>query len=269
MIRYKCGRCGAHLESPDAMAGRKDRCPGCGHACLVPLSKAQRRQSNSDSTSPQWMLPILGTIVIRSLGNIAVAVLIVFGVLLAWESFGYDYYAYAMIVLATGIATSLAFSSGHIIPGIAAVVLSIMVIVESLVDAPVPARPYIPFALAVAALACFLAVGFAHRSVPRTNARKKVTSVGRNTRAEDDVRNKMQRLSRILVGAAFGALVGGIIGPDLPVAAEAGGLIKPSDPAEFLRVCGLLQSAQYRILHAIVGLLLGALISHSLGRDSR
>ena len=41
------------------------------------------------------------------------------------------------------------------------------------------------------------------------------------------------------------------------------------NPAEFLRVCGLLQSAQYRILHAIVGLLLGALISHSLGRDSR
>ena len=40
MIRYKCGTCGARLENPDDMAGRKDRCPGCGTPHTVPLTKA-------------------------------------------------------------------------------------------------------------------------------------------------------------------------------------------------------------------------------------
>lgn len=44
MIRYKCSKCGARLESPDEIGGRQDQCPLCGQVCQVPLSKAQQVQ---------------------------------------------------------------------------------------------------------------------------------------------------------------------------------------------------------------------------------
>ena len=36
MIRYKCGKCGAMLESPNSMKGHRETCPSCGQACIVP-----------------------------------------------------------------------------------------------------------------------------------------------------------------------------------------------------------------------------------------
>ena len=43
MIQYKCENCGAKLESPAELGGGEDQCPGCGAACQVPLSKAQKK----------------------------------------------------------------------------------------------------------------------------------------------------------------------------------------------------------------------------------
>jgi len=42
MVRYKCWRCGAKLESDDTVGGGKDQCPGCGALCDVPMSKIQK-----------------------------------------------------------------------------------------------------------------------------------------------------------------------------------------------------------------------------------
>ncbi|HOD80019.1 MAG TPA: hypothetical protein PKG77_01285 [Phycisphaerae bacterium] len=39
MIRYKCERCRATLESPPSMAGQQDQCPLCKHVCTVPQRK--------------------------------------------------------------------------------------------------------------------------------------------------------------------------------------------------------------------------------------
>lgn len=39
MIRYKCPKCRATLESPRSMAGQPDRCPMCGQVCLVPARR--------------------------------------------------------------------------------------------------------------------------------------------------------------------------------------------------------------------------------------
>ena len=39
MIRYKCTKCAATLESPKSMAGKEDTCPLCGQVCIVPLRK--------------------------------------------------------------------------------------------------------------------------------------------------------------------------------------------------------------------------------------
>lgn len=36
MIPHKCPSCGARLESPEIYAGRKDKCPNCGQAYIVP-----------------------------------------------------------------------------------------------------------------------------------------------------------------------------------------------------------------------------------------
>ncbi len=36
MIPHKCPGCGARLESPEIYAGRKDKCPTCGQAYIVP-----------------------------------------------------------------------------------------------------------------------------------------------------------------------------------------------------------------------------------------
>jgi len=36
MTRYKCPKCGDKLVSPEAMVGREDKCPTCGHMCVVP-----------------------------------------------------------------------------------------------------------------------------------------------------------------------------------------------------------------------------------------
>ena len=36
MISYKCEKCGAALESPNSMVGRKDKCPLCGATGVVP-----------------------------------------------------------------------------------------------------------------------------------------------------------------------------------------------------------------------------------------
>ena len=36
MIPHKCPSCGARLESPEIYAGRKDKCPTCGQAYIVP-----------------------------------------------------------------------------------------------------------------------------------------------------------------------------------------------------------------------------------------
>ena len=44
MIRYKCNKCDAVLESSDEIGGGYDTCPLCGHKCPVPLSNAQRRE---------------------------------------------------------------------------------------------------------------------------------------------------------------------------------------------------------------------------------
>ena len=43
MIKYKCPKCGATLESPSSMAGQNDQCPSCKHACKVPERKKRRR----------------------------------------------------------------------------------------------------------------------------------------------------------------------------------------------------------------------------------
>jgi len=42
MIRYKCENCGVTLETDDWLGGVREKCPSCGHECLVPLPKAQR-----------------------------------------------------------------------------------------------------------------------------------------------------------------------------------------------------------------------------------
>ena len=39
MIRYKCERCRATLESPPSLAGQQDQCPICKHTCTVPQPK--------------------------------------------------------------------------------------------------------------------------------------------------------------------------------------------------------------------------------------
>ncbi len=36
MIPHKCPSCGSRLESPEIYAGRKDKCPACGQAYIVP-----------------------------------------------------------------------------------------------------------------------------------------------------------------------------------------------------------------------------------------
>lgn len=43
MIRYKCTKCAATLESPSSLAGQKEACPVCGTVCAVP--KKNRRAS--------------------------------------------------------------------------------------------------------------------------------------------------------------------------------------------------------------------------------
>lgn len=45
MIRYKCTQCGADLESSDELGMGSDKCPACGATCVVPMSKAQVKQS--------------------------------------------------------------------------------------------------------------------------------------------------------------------------------------------------------------------------------
>ena len=45
MIRYKCGRCGAKLESSDSLGGELDKCPMCGFACAVPRPKPPKRRA--------------------------------------------------------------------------------------------------------------------------------------------------------------------------------------------------------------------------------
>ena len=44
MVRYKCPRCAAMLESPSSMAGREERCPICGQVRIVP--RASKRNLN-------------------------------------------------------------------------------------------------------------------------------------------------------------------------------------------------------------------------------
>jgi len=39
MIQYACAKCGAMLESPRSLAGQQDKCPLCGHVCIVPSAK--------------------------------------------------------------------------------------------------------------------------------------------------------------------------------------------------------------------------------------
>ena len=39
MLKYKCEKCGATLESPSSLAGQKDQCPFCKHAYTVPERK--------------------------------------------------------------------------------------------------------------------------------------------------------------------------------------------------------------------------------------
>ena len=43
MIRYKCSKCGAQLESDSSLAGQKDTCPICGAPCRVPLKSRSSR----------------------------------------------------------------------------------------------------------------------------------------------------------------------------------------------------------------------------------
>ena len=40
MIRYKCRKCGATLESSSSLAGKEDKCPICGQVCIVPWRRA-------------------------------------------------------------------------------------------------------------------------------------------------------------------------------------------------------------------------------------
>ena len=37
MIRYMCPRCSDFMESPEAMAGKMEKCQKCGHEVPVPL----------------------------------------------------------------------------------------------------------------------------------------------------------------------------------------------------------------------------------------
>jgi len=43
-IKYKCPKCGGKLENPGTMGGRQDKCPLCGFAHPVPLSKGQQKE---------------------------------------------------------------------------------------------------------------------------------------------------------------------------------------------------------------------------------
>ena len=36
MIYYGCPNCGAPMQSPDSMAGQKEKCPECGNVTIVP-----------------------------------------------------------------------------------------------------------------------------------------------------------------------------------------------------------------------------------------
>jgi hypothetical protein len=41
MIRFRCGKCGATVQAPDAAAGRKGRCPQCGAIAPVPKTSEE------------------------------------------------------------------------------------------------------------------------------------------------------------------------------------------------------------------------------------
>jgi len=62
MIRYRCPRCGAKLESPDELAGRQDTCPDCGATCAVPEARA--------GGGPRWRGPAV--FVLSFVGSLAV-----------------------------------------------------------------------------------------------------------------------------------------------------------------------------------------------------
>ena len=44
MIRYKCTKCSALLETDDVYAGKVDRCPICSYKQVVPIPRRMRRK---------------------------------------------------------------------------------------------------------------------------------------------------------------------------------------------------------------------------------
>jgi len=66
MIRYKCGRCGAGMESPDGLAGQHEQCPKCGASVRVPaeptapLARAvdqRREETRKPAAAPPLIVP--------------------------------------------------------------------------------------------------------------------------------------------------------------------------------------------------------------------
>lgn len=57
-ISVKCGDCGKALKAPDALAGKKARCPDC--ARLLPFRKSRKRWRRA-AADRKWMLATLRT----------------------------------------------------------------------------------------------------------------------------------------------------------------------------------------------------------------
>jgi len=66
MIRYKCSKCLAQLDSPNSLAGQQEKCPNCGVQVTIPAVAKSPPQSiptrnQSPSTKvPRWWLFLVG-----------------------------------------------------------------------------------------------------------------------------------------------------------------------------------------------------------------
>lgn len=69
MVQYKCPKCAALLESPDASAGQQEQCPACNELCTVPPPKEGRPLLIGLVSASAFFLLILTVVIIAFQGD--------------------------------------------------------------------------------------------------------------------------------------------------------------------------------------------------------